>query len=445
MSANSRSRIEAMKAAGETARTHGVTGGRGGRGVRGGRLRPEERQKAVAASLAKIRESTYGRAALKEIPPPVPVIDGLVFLDNLARMSSEPGRGKTFLALDMALCVATGTPWHGHGVRQGRVLYLVGEGLSGLNQRVAAWETYHKATVPEGTVEWLDIPLELHDPEGIDPDGLAAYVREEGFTVVIVDTQARYTAGMEENSNSEVGVLVKNLDRLKDASGACIMLVHHVTIGTDRPRGASALNGAIDTEMILVAGSGGNGEVKLQNPKQKNAAQHPGMTFTPYICADSIVMLSEFDRRPGVKKDPFSRPARPPITGSQPKDAAYWRVAFIVWSTFQHGASGGTRAEIKRSLQGDPDLKIASKNWEKRFNEAWSTLEAKGYLRKVGKTQRVLLSTAALDDMGAADYAPPTPEEEATILQHIDTVTVTDDTDDDDDDAAGWGASDDEE
>lgn len=395
-------------------------------GARAQRMTPaaqaRERQKAVAAAREKIKASAIGRSALKKIPPPVPVIDGVIFLDNLARLSSEPGRGKTFLALDMALCVATGTPWHGHKVRQGRVLYLVGEGLSGLNQRVEAWESYHRKAVPEGAVEWLDLPLELHDPEGIDPDGLATYVQEEGFTVVIVDTQARYTAGMEENSNSEVGVLVKNLDRLKKAVGACILLIHHVTIGTDRPRGASALNGAIDTELILVSG-GGRGVVKLQNPKQKNAAEHPDMEFTTYLCRESVVMVADTDRKvSGGKVDPFARPARPPVLGSQGKDHAKWRIAYIIWSTFQHGTSGGTKAEIKRSLQGEPDLKIASKNWEKRFNEAWSVLESKGHLKTGAGNTRFLLTQDALEEMGADEIQPPSPEEERTLLEHIDTA-----------------------
>ena len=385
--------------------------------------RARERQKAVDAAREKIKASAIGRSALKKIPPPVPVIDGLMFLDNLARLSSEPGRGKTFLALDMALCVATGTPWHGHKVRQGRVLYLVGEGLSGLNQRVEAWESYQRTTVPEGAVEWLDLPLELHDPEGIDPDGLAAYVKEEGFTVVIVDTQARYTAGMEENSNSEVGVLVRNLDRLKQAVGACILLIHHVTIGTDRPRGASALNGAIDTEMILVSAGGGRGVVKLQNPKQKNAAEHADLGFTPYICKDSVVMVADTDRKvTGGKVDPLARPARPPVLGSQAGHTIRQRITYIIWSTFQHGTSGGTKEEIKRSLQGDPDLKITSANWVKRFNAEWSTMEAKGHLKTGASGTRFLLTQAALEEIGADEMTPPTPEEERTLLEHIDTA-----------------------
>ena len=46
---------------------------------------------------------------------------------------------KSFVALDMACCVAIGRPWHGRAVKQGRVLYCVGEGAAGFPKRLRAW------------------------------------------------------------------------------------------------------------------------------------------------------------------------------------------------------------------------------------------------------------------------------------------------------------------
>jgi putative DNA primase/helicase len=43
---------------------------------------------------------------------------------------------KSFIAVDLACCVATGTQWRSHQVERGKVLYLIAEGTSGLFLRV---------------------------------------------------------------------------------------------------------------------------------------------------------------------------------------------------------------------------------------------------------------------------------------------------------------------
>ena len=68
--------------------------------------------------------------------------------------------------------------------------------------------------------------------------------------LVIVDTMARSMVGGDENSSKDVGVLVAAADRIRRASGACVLLVHHS--GKDSSagmRGSSALEGAVDTAL----------------------------------------------------------------------------------------------------------------------------------------------------------------------------------------------------
>ena len=47
--------------------------------------------------------------------------------------------GKTFVALDMALSIAKGLPFHGLPTKQGAVAYIAGEGARGLLGRIEAW------------------------------------------------------------------------------------------------------------------------------------------------------------------------------------------------------------------------------------------------------------------------------------------------------------------
>jgi hypothetical protein len=68
------------------------------------------------------------------------LIDGLIESSSLVQMFGDPGAGKSFLALDVAACVATGKAFHGLEVKQGPVIYVAGEGYNGIRRRLTGWE-----------------------------------------------------------------------------------------------------------------------------------------------------------------------------------------------------------------------------------------------------------------------------------------------------------------
>jgi hypothetical protein len=66
---------------------------------------------------------------------------------------------------------------------------------------------------------------------------------------VVIDTQARVTVGLEENSAKDMGILTNAVGMLKRATGACVLVVHHTGRTGKDARGSSALDGAQDTEL----------------------------------------------------------------------------------------------------------------------------------------------------------------------------------------------------
>lgn len=74
------------------------------------------------------------------------IVDGYFESDALSMIFGPPGSGKSFVALDVACCVATGTPWHGMKVKQGAVIAIVGEGLNGIGRRIKAWSIQNKVS-----------------------------------------------------------------------------------------------------------------------------------------------------------------------------------------------------------------------------------------------------------------------------------------------------------
>jgi RecA-family ATPase len=80
---------------------------------------------------------------IERLPPLEWLIEGLMPAGGLAVLYGAPKLGKSFLALDWALSVAAGRRWLGRNVRQGDVVYVYAEGVSGLKARVAAWAAEH--------------------------------------------------------------------------------------------------------------------------------------------------------------------------------------------------------------------------------------------------------------------------------------------------------------
>ncbi|MFJ6293233.1 AAA family ATPase [Streptomyces griseoviridis] len=181
---------------------------------------------------------------LDNIPALEPIIYDVLFKDTLARVYGASGTFKSFMTLDMAASVGTGTPWHGQKASAGTVIYLVAEGSRGVRKRVRAWEQHHGRKMTG--VRFLPRPVQAMDPEWLVLIELCRRLRP---SLIVVDTQARVTVGIEENSNTEMGRVVDRMEQLRAASGACVLLVHHTGHDSDRGRGATAVKGALQTEL----------------------------------------------------------------------------------------------------------------------------------------------------------------------------------------------------
>ena len=67
------------------------------------------------------------------------IVKGCIDEGALALIYGASNSGKTFLALDLALSVAAGQTWNGHGVRGGLVAYVAAEAGYRIQRRVRGW------------------------------------------------------------------------------------------------------------------------------------------------------------------------------------------------------------------------------------------------------------------------------------------------------------------
>ncbi|MGH4012200.1 MAG: AAA family ATPase [Pseudonocardiaceae bacterium] len=246
-----------------------------------------EQQTAVDRRYLELRARLLDVAGLRRIAAPMPIIEGLLFRDSLAWLAGKPGHGKSFVAVDLACCVGTGTAWHGHQVTRGKVLYLIAEGAAGLGRRVEAWSVRNGRSV-ERQVLFLPVPVQLL--QGVDVGAFTQLLGDLKPDLAILDTQARVTVGAEENSARDMGLFVDALETVRRSCGACILTVHHDARNGENLRGSTAIEGAATT--ILRAAKDGQ-LVTVTNPKQKDGPEQTPLTLALTPLGDSAILSHE--------------------------------------------------------------------------------------------------------------------------------------------------------
>ena len=204
------------------------------------------------------------------LPDPEWLVEGIIPATSMAQLYGKSGLGKTFVALDMALSVAVGTPWLGsYKVRQGPVVYVAAEGLAGMKSRARAWLKHHDHE-PAKVIDFrvVGTPVQLVGVNDVEvlTGQVEATFPGRGLQLVVLDTQARCTVGVEENSAKEMGVALEAADRLRRSTGATVLLLHHTGYEGDHARGSTAVYAALDSQVSL---SGPRKALNLTCTKQK--------------------------------------------------------------------------------------------------------------------------------------------------------------------------------
>lgn len=237
-----------------------------------------EEEKAALFAAADADGDTLpllSSAQLDELPEAEPLVDGFLVKESIVRLYGPPKSYKSFVMLDLAACVGAGIPWAGkYKTEPAKVLYVVAEGVRGIKRRVRAWEALNKRTMVG--VQFYDRAVQLGDRS--DVSTLIRTAKRGQFEFIILDTQARCTVGLEENSASEMGVVVAALDVLKEVTGACVALVHHSGASGGRARGSTAILGALDAEFEVEADKD-TMAVTVHTRAQKDLAEAKSVEF----------------------------------------------------------------------------------------------------------------------------------------------------------------------
>ena len=248
-------------------------------------------------------------AELEAMPLPEWLIHGVVPSEGLVVPYGPPKAGKTFIVLSMALHIAAGRDWFGRKVKQGAVVYIIGEGLGGFSMRLKAMR--QRYDLPQD-LPFYAVPRAVNFRDETDMDALEALIREHippgvRIALVVVDTLARAMVGVEENSAKEVGEVIAKCEAIGQFLACTVMPVAHTGKDVERGiRGTNAITGAVEASFLIQAA--GPEHVRMTNDNQKDDGKGAPLLFRMEQInlglRTSLVPVLEESRRPGRPRDP---------------------------------------------------------------------------------------------------------------------------------------------
>lgn len=166
-----------------------------------------------------------------ELPDAPEAIGGILHQGSKLVVSGASKAGKTWLFIDLAVSVSTGTPWLGIPTSQGRVLYLNTE----LTPRTFQKRLRYVCNAAGVSTDSLNLDL-WHlrgrtSPWNIIIPKIRSRVKNSGYILIIVDPLYRLYGALKENSAEDMGILTNALGELAEESGAAIAIATHHSKG----------------------------------------------------------------------------------------------------------------------------------------------------------------------------------------------------------------------
>jgi hypothetical protein len=303
-----------------------------------------------------------GLKTVLSMPEPPMLIESILPRQGITVLGAKPGLGKTFLCLEMARAVATGGNFLGQFKAKIGAVLLVGQDQSILEYARQTRKVIG-AEYEAQQQEYPDEPTDFEDriffitPSGAndrrvwidDREDTADLIRAanlithsdsgepyveyqynpttqefdavehdsgiRGVSLIIIDTLSA-SHGSDENSNTEMNEVMRNVRKIAEQTRAAVVLTHHLTKGSGELRGAGAQEGALDNYIKLI-GKPGNSTIKFTIPKFRGI-RHPDFSYTMSTDEQSAVLKFE-----GGSKSPaelqsrlleFLREAPKPLT-----------------------------------------------------------------------------------------------------------------------------------
>jgi KaiC/GvpD/RAD55 family RecA-like ATPase len=202
-------------------------------------------------------KSQFSAVFFKDLDAPGPEHHWLMkyvwTLGEISMVVGASGSGKSFLATDMAMCVAQGIPYRDFKCRQGLVVYVAGEGGMGMKRRLRAYREANGIS-PDADIPFvlLPRPIDIYSSDD-DMNKLIEEIQQikarfsAELVLIVLDTLSASVPGADENASRDMGMVLSRVKRISQVFSTHVSIVHHLTKEGSSPRGWSGLFANLDS------------------------------------------------------------------------------------------------------------------------------------------------------------------------------------------------------
>lgn len=318
------------------------------------------------------------------------LIEGVIPKKAFVALYAPPASFKSFVALDIAECIATGREFLTKQVKhQGAVLYIAGEGHGGIGARIKAMKKLHNT--PAGApVFFLRKQVNLRSSATDIQDLIQAVddiqaTHDIQFEMVVIDTLARAFGGGNENASEDMGAFITAAGAIQGRYNCALLVVHHAgKDATKGLRGHSSLLGAVDTELeIIRIEDAPKGILHISKQKDGEDGQRYGFQMitvelsTTHLGFDSVTSLAvQVDNEMDVNRPNASPPPDRSGSGHNQRLALTALHAAIKKFGMMENIDGKRNKAIKLDQWREEfKAKLGSDVEPQTFNKAWARVK----------------------------------------------------------------------
>lgn len=297
------------------------------------------------------------------------LIPGFLPAQGTAMLYGASGSYKSFVALDMALCLAYGVPgqWGAPPVKND-VLFIAGEGpVATAKKRWPAWREWREIEFSNDhrffILDRVPAFTDTERWEGIKADLAHLNVKP---ALVVVDTMARLLTGMDENSAKDVTMVTDFMEGIARHYECLALAIHHT--GKDEKKGArgsSAFQANMDTLLSTTKKHGGM-ELRVKKHKDADAPDEPFFLKLKEVGASIVLERTEtLAEAPKPGKSRHEWASREEVTAILAACDAPQSTSMLVQMICE--ANPGLQPDVvRRKIQANKELE-----WLKRGDGSW--------------------------------------------------------------------------
>lgn len=262
---------------------------------------PQDVFGATISKLFPVKQSRFYFKDEEEIenePDPQWIIKDLITERSTVLLFGPTQSYKSFLTLDIALSVSTGTQTFGTNPLNGLVFYSALEGKAHLKKARRSWKIARGfegklSNFYVGTAPMVGLPNEVQE----FGDQIKERCGSRVPRLIIIDTLGKAMAGLNENDALDAGKFIRFCDSLVEHFQCTVIAIHHT--GKDQARGArgsSAFHAGFDT-VIEVKAKRTTKAVEVRVIKHKDAEERETpWTFEGRLIGGSLAFFPTNDK-----------------------------------------------------------------------------------------------------------------------------------------------------